>query len=215
MPFKDRSEAGRRLAEESQLRDATDPVVVTLPRGSVPVAIEVARALNAPIDVMPVEEISTPGKPEYVVGAVAESAIHVIESEALEALGVTEDSIAVRVAEATASIARLGKLYRGDDHVLSVAHKTVIVVEDGSTPCPALEAVALALTRRNVDALWLAGPVLPGSPAHGYERVIAVEHDKSIAEDAAFLGLWYDDNSVPSHESAAETLREFRATNPR
>lgn len=212
MPFKDRSEAGRRLAEETQLKDARDPIVVTLPRGAVPVAIELARVLDAPIDIMPVEEISTPGKPEYVVGAVAENAIHVIESDALEALGVTEDSIAVRVAEATASIAKLGKLYRGEEHALSVAHRTVIVVEDGSTPCPTLEAVALALSRRNVDALWLAGPVLPGSPVHGYERVISVEHDETIAEDAAFLGLWYDDNDVPSHELAAETLREFIAS---
>ena len=65
---------------------------------------------------MPVEEIATPGKPEYVVGAVAENAIHVIDADALAALGVTEDSLAVRVAEANARIARLSKLYRGEDH---------------------------------------------------------------------------------------------------
>lgn len=214
MPFKDRTEAGRRLAEESQLQDAENAVVITLPRGAVPVAVEIARALNAPIDIMPVEEISTPGKPEYVVGAVAENAIHVIESDALEALGVTEDSIAVRVAEATATIAKLGKLYRGDDHTaLSVAHKTVIVVDDGSAPCPAIEAVALALSRRSVDALWLACPVLPDGPIHGYERAIAIEHHESVADDVAFLGLWYDDSNVPSHDLAAETLREYVAAN--
>lgn len=212
MPFKDRTEAGLRLAEEPQLKDAKDAVVITLPGGAVPVAVEVARALDLPIDVMPVEVISTPGKPEYVVGAVAENAIHVIESDALEALGVTEDSIAVRVAEATATIARLGRLYRGDDHTaMSVAHKTVVVVDDGSAPCPVIEAVALALSRRSVDALWLASPVLPDGPAHGYERAISIEHHESVADDIAFLGLWYDNSAVPSHELAAEILREFVA----
>lgn len=212
MPFKDRTDAGRRLATEPQLHEAENAVVISLPRGAVPVAVEVARALNAPIDVMPVEVISTPGKPEYVVGAVAENAIHVIESDALTALGVTEDSIAVRVAEATATIARLAKTYRGPDATaISVAHRPVIVVDDGSASGPALEAVALALSRRNVDSLWLASPVLPDVPIHGYERAIAVEHDSAVADDAAFLGLWYDDKSTPSHDAAGETLIEFVA----
>lgn len=213
MPFKDRTDAGLRLAQESQLRELSNTAVISLPRGAVPVAIEVARALAAPIDVIPVEEISTPGKPEYVVGAVAENAIHVIESDALTALGVTEDSIAVRVAESTASIARMGKLYRGPDGAaMSIAHRPVIVVDDGSASGPALEAVALALSRRNVDSLWLASPVLPAAPVHGYERSIAVEHHASVAEDVAFVGLWYDDPATPSHDQAAAALHAFVAS---
>jgi putative phosphoribosyl transferase len=212
VPFKDRNEAGKMLAEQTELRELTDVVVVSTPRGGIPVAVEIARSLRAPVDVMPVEEISTPGKPEYVVGAVAENAIHVIDSDALAALGVTEDSLAIRVAEATALIARLSKIYRGENgSALSVAGQTVVVVDDGSATGPALEAVALALSRRNVSDIWLATPVVPDGVVHGYSRIVTVRRSDDYADGMALVGLWYDDFTAPSHEVAAGELREYVA----
>lgn len=212
MPFKDRNEAGKLLADQSELRELTDAVIVSTPRGGIPVAVEIARALHAPVDVMPVEEISTPGKPEYVVGAVAENAIHVIDSDALEAMGVTEDSLAIRVAEATAVIARLAKIYRGENgSALSVVDRTVVVVDDGSATGPALEAVALALSRRNVADIWLATPVVPDGVVHGYSRVVTIARSEEVADGMALVGLWYDDFTAPSHEVAAGELREYGA----
>lgn len=200
MPFKDRTEAGRRLVERGELREATRPVIVCTPRGGVVVAVEIANALNAPLDVMPVVDLSSPGKPEYVVGAVAENAIHVIDSEALAALGVTEDSLAQRVAEATAEIARLALVYRGSGRgVVPLVGRPVIVVDDGSATAPALEAVAAALTRRNADELILATPLAPNPGLHGYSRVVTVHN----AEELAMIGLWYDDFAAPSDEVAA------------
>ncbi len=159
---------------------------------------------------MPVEEISTPGKPEYVVGAVAENAIHVIDSEALAALGVTEDSLAVRVAEATALIARMSKIYRGDEgSALSVAGQTAVVVDDGSATGPALEAVALALARRNVADIVLATPVAPDGCVHGYSSIVSIVRDQEHADGMALVGLWYDDFAAPSDEVAATVLRSY------
>jgi putative phosphoribosyl transferase len=205
VPFRDRTDAGQQLAEQAELRQLDDPVVVSTPRGGVPVAVEVARALNAPLDVMPVVDLSTPGKPEYVVGAVAENAIHVIDSEALAALGVTEDSLAQRVAEASAQIARLAKIYRGSSgSALSVAGHTVVVVDDGSSTAPALEAVALALSRRNVRDMVLATPLAPDPHVQGYSSVISLHG----GEELAMIGLWYDDFAAPSDEVAAAAFRE-------
>jgi putative phosphoribosyl transferase len=215
VPFKDRSHAGQSLAKLSQLHELDNPVVIALPRGGVSVAIEIARSIGAPLDVMPVEDLCSPGNPEYVVGAVAENAIHVIDSEALAALGVTEDSLAVRVAEVTALIARLSKIYRANPGgALSVAQRPVVVVDDGSATAPALEAVALALSRRNVNSLWLATPAVPEAPVHGYDRMLTVERDADHADGIALIGVWYDDRSAPSDEVAAQMLHEFQAARP-
>lgn len=205
MPFRNRTEAGQMLAARDELREIARPVIVCTPRGGVAVAVEVANALDAPLDVMPVVDLSSPGKPEYVVGAVAENAIHVIDSEALAALGVTEDSLARRVAEATAEIARLALVYRGSGRsVLPVAGRPVIVIDDGSATTPALEAVVAALARRNADHLILATPLAPDPGLHGYSRVVTVHE----AEELAMIGLWYDDFAAPSDEVAAALFRE-------
>src|SRR6187401_60207 len=130
-PFRDRSQAGEELAKVRQLRETECAALIALPRGGVAVALAAAAELGLPVDVMPVEELCTPGNPEYVVGAVAENAIHVIDSEALTALGVTEDSLALRVAEATAVIAKLSQVYRGEmGSALTVAQRPVIVIDD-------------------------------------------------------------------------------------
>jgi putative phosphoribosyl transferase len=162
--------------------------------------------------VMPVEEIATPGKPEYIVGAVAENAIHVIDAAALAALGVTEDSLAVRVAEATARIARLSKLYRGEDHnTADVAGRPVVVVDDGSATAPALEAVAVALARHNVEAIILATPVPPDETIQGYCRIVSVERSAEHADGMALIGPWYDDRTAPSDDDAAEIVHGYAA----
>jgi predicted phosphoribosyltransferase len=118
--------------------------------------------------------------------------------------------LAVRVAEATALIARMSKVYRGEHgSAITVAGKTVVVVDDGSATVPALESVALALTRRNVADIWLATPVAPDGCVHGYSKIVTVSRSGDHADGMALVGLWYDDFTAPSDEVAAEALREF------
>lgn len=212
VPFKDRKHAGHELSESAELQGLGNPVIVALPRGAVTVALEIARKLDAPLTVMPVEEIATPGKPEYVVGAVAENAIHVIEPDALAALGVTEDSLAVRVAEATARFARLSKLYRGEDHnTADVAGRPVVVVDDGSATAPTLEAVAMALGRHKPESIFLVTPALPDDNLQGFCKVVSVDRDSEHADGMALIGSWYDDRTAPSDEVAAELVHEYAA----
>jgi putative phosphoribosyl transferase len=216
VPFKDRKHAGHELSESAQLQDLGNPVIVALPRGAVTVALEIARKLDAPLSVMPVEEISTPGKPEYIVGAVAENAIHVIDADALAALGVTEDSLAVRVAEATARIASLSKLYRGEDHnTAEVAGRPVVVVDDGSATAPTLEAVAVALARHKPESLFLVTPAMPDEGLQGYCKVISVDRNPDHADGMALIGAWYDDRAAPSDEVAAAMVHEYAAARAR
>jgi predicted phosphoribosyltransferase len=193
------------LATRAALRRLHAPIVISLPRGAVEVAVEVAAVLGAPIGVLPVVEISTPGKPEYVVGAVTENSIHVIDRSALAALGVDESNLALRVAEATAEIARLSKIYRGDvSPVRTVADHTVVVVDDGLATVPALGAVALALTKLGANRVLLATPVEPEAKPHAFDDFISVHsHDELDA-----IGLWYDQQNAPSHETAAALLAE-------
>lgn len=213
VPFKDRKHAGHELSESAELQDLGNPVIVALPRGAVSVALEIARALDAPLYVMPVEEIATPGKPEYIVGAVAENAIHVIDADALAALGVTEDSLAVRVAEATARIARLSKLYRGEDHnTADVAGRPVVVVDDGSATAPALEAVAVALARHKPESIFLATPAPPDDTIQGYCSVLTAYRDDEHADGMALIGPWYEDRAAPTDEMAAQMVHEYAAT---
>lgn len=207
MPFKDRKHAGEVLADLPQLKELDAPVVVSLPRGALVIAVEICAALDAPLMVMPVEEIATPGKPEYVVGAVAENAIHVIDAEALAALGVTEDSLAIRVAEATARIAKLAQLYHDPSAELPVlTGRPVIVVDDGSASAPGLETVAVALARHSVHSLILATPAVFEAPVEGYEQIVTVPRS---AEHTELIGLWYDDHAAPDDEEAAAIQREF------
>lgn len=209
MPFKDRKHAGQTLAELPELTQLESPVIVSLPRGAVVIAVEISAALDAPMMVMPVEEIATPGKPEYVVGAVAENAIHVIDARALHALGVTEDALALRVAEATARIAKLAEIYHGTDADFPpLCQRPIVVVDDGSASAPALEAVVVALARHGVDRLILATPASLDGPVEGYESVVTVPRSDEHAE---LIGLWYDDQEAPDDEAAARLQREHIA----
>lgn len=212
MPFKDRKHAGKTLAGCPELGKLDAAVVVALPRGSVSVAVEVAGGLGAPLMAMPVEEIASPGSPEYIVGAVAENALHVIDSDALAALGVTENALAIRVAEATARIARLLELYRGDQQQdVGLDGRPIVVVDDGSASAPALEAVAIALRRHHVASIWLASVLPPETAPAGYDRILGPGRDAEQASALALIGGWFDDPSAPDDEAAAIIVREYES----
>lgn len=209
MPFKNRTEAGSMLATRAGLRRLNSPVVVSLPRGAVEVAAEVADALGAPLDVLPVVDFCAPGKPEIVVGAVAAGSLHTIDRHTLTALGVDEDNLAQRVAEATAEYARLEKVYRGETPARTVADRTVVVVDDGLATVPALSAVALSLTRSGASRILLATPVAPESKPHAFDDVIAVHQHSEVAS----VGVWYERHDAPSHEVAASLINETSPAN--
>lgn len=159
MQFKDRTDAGRRLARRLRGRDFVDPIVLALPRGGVVVGAEVATRLDAPLDVFIAMKIGAPGNPEFGVGAVAEGSDDVVISAHRH--GVSEDEVRA-LAPAVADKVRLrAASYRAGRPAPEVAARDVILVDDGiATGVTALAALR-SLRLRNPRRLLLAVPVGP------------------------------------------------------
>jgi len=130
--FRDRREAGRLLAEKlAAYADRSDVLVLALPRGGVPVAYEVARALGAPLDVFVVRKLGVPGYEELAMGAVATGGVRVLNEQLVERLGIPEQMIDAVAARERQELARRERLYRGGRPPPDVRSRTVILVDDG------------------------------------------------------------------------------------
>jgi putative phosphoribosyl transferase len=178
--FRDRRDAGRRLGERLGDLRSEHPIVLALPRGGVPVAYEVARSLEAPLDVILVRKLGAPIHPEYGIGAVAEEGVRIVDPRALAALGVGEDELARIVASEQAELERRQRLYRGDRPPISVAERTVILVDDGVATGGTAIAAARAARERGASKVVLAVPVAPPDA----ERRFASEVDEFICLEA-------------------------------
>ena len=130
--FADRHDAGRRLAAELQPFTGEPPIVVALPRGGVPVAYEIARALGAPLDILAVRKLGAPGNPEFGVGAIAEDGTAVLDADAARYVGMTRELLDATVAREVDELVRRVEAYRDGRPALDVRGRTVIVVDDGA-----------------------------------------------------------------------------------
>lgn len=177
--FHDRDEAGARLADALAGLDLPDPVVLALPRGGVPVALPVARALNAPLDLLLVRKIGTPGNPELAAGAVVEGAEPVFNREILTALGLTEADFAGAVAAKRREIASRRALWLKGRPVVPRTGKTLIVVDDGIATGATVRAALAGLAEAQAAALVLAVPVAPSDTLATLEplcdRIVCLE----------------------------------------
>jgi putative phosphoribosyl transferase len=204
--FRDRHDAGRRLAALLMQLRPERPVVLGIPRGGVPVAAEVARALGAPLDVTVVRKIGAPQNPEYAIGAVAEGGVHVLSEEAARALGLGEAQRATLVARGEEELRARLRRYRGARPPLAVAGRTAIVVDDGlATGRTALAAVR-SVRRRGAARVVLAAPVCARRPAQQLsdeaDEVACVE----LPSDLWAVGYWYADFTPTSDEEVAALL---------
>lgn len=131
MPFRDRTEAGRRLAERLKSHKGEDVVVLGLARGGLPVALEVARALDAPLDVFVVRKLGTPGQEELALGAIASGGVRVLNRELVRQLGISQEQVESIVAREKQELERREQTYRDGQPAEPLAGRTVIVVDDG------------------------------------------------------------------------------------
>jgi putative phosphoribosyl transferase len=161
--FEDRAAAGRALAQELARRDLVDPVVLALPRGGIPVAIEVARALRAPIDLVLVRKIGVPYQPELAAAAVVNggAAEIIVNEEALALAGVTQAYLEQQTQHELAEIERRRELYLKGRRRVPLEDRTLIVVDDGVATGASVRAALKALRRRHPRKLILAIPVAP------------------------------------------------------
>jgi predicted phosphoribosyltransferase len=205
--FRDRTEAGRRLAERlTAYADRPDVLVLALPRGGVPVAYEVARALRAPLDVFLVRKLGVPGYEELAMGAVATGGVRVLNDQIVAGLRIP-DHVIEAVAEAEQQeLARRERLYRGDRPPPDVRHRTVILVDDGLATGATMQAAIKALRALPPARIVVAVPT--GSP-ETCEQLKAQADDVICAitpEPFHAVGLWYEDFTQTTDEEVRDLL---------
>src|SRR5438093_1765729 len=159
-PFRDRRDAGRRLAAKlAAYANDPDVLVLALPRGGVPVAYEVARALSVPLDVFLVRKLGVPGHEELAMGALASGGLRVLNRAVVDRLGITDQQIDLTAVVEGQVLAERERDYRGDRPPVEVEGKTVILVDDGLATGASMRAAVAALRRRNPRRIVVAVPV--------------------------------------------------------
>src|SRR6266508_24034 len=206
MLFRDRADAGRRLAERLQRYRAEAPVVVGLPRGGVPVAAEVARALDAPLDVLVVRKLGCPWQPELALGAVGEGDVTVLNQQLIAGIGLGREEVeAVARAERAELDRRVGRYRRGRP-AEPVQGRTVIVVDDGLATGFTARAAIGVLRHRGAGRVVLAVPVAPPQAIRVLrgvaDQVVAIETPKRFEA----VGQFYADFPQTTDQEVARLL---------
>ncbi len=206
--FADRKDAGRRLAALlAPLRDE-QPVVLALPRGGVPVAAEVARALRAPLDVIVVRKLGLPFQAELGFGAIGEGGVRLLDSDLVRRVGLTERDITQVEALERRELTRRVRRYRDGRAPIAIEGRTVVIVDDGlATGATARTAVRIARAR-GARHIVLAVPVAPSETVK--ELQAEVDQVVSLVTPPHFVavGLWYRDFGQTSDEEVAALLRQ-------
>ncbi len=214
MPFRDRSDAGRRLGEALKSRRLPRPVVFALPRGGVPVAAEVCAALDAPLDLIIARKIGVPIQPELAMGAVAEGGEPVRNEDIIALVGITQSEFAAVCGQERREIERRRRRYLGDRAQVEVAGRTAIVVDDGIATGATMRAALRAIRARQPRKVVLAVPVGPSSTldalrADADDVVCLEEHEPFGA-----IGMFYRDFTQVTDEQVVALLAQHAASTP-
>lgn len=193
MIFKDRIEAGRKLAEALNSYRGKDVVVLGIPRGGVVVANEVARELEAPLDIVVSRKIEAPGEPEFALGAVTQEGDVIIDRQAAESLGATPQYLDDQIRKKREEVKDRMQILRGDAPYPELEGRTVIIVDDGIATGSSVSAAVMSVKKRRPKEIIVAAPVAPK------DAVETLSEDKtkvvSLETPKAFLaiGEFYQD----------------------
>jgi putative phosphoribosyl transferase len=213
--FFDRTEAGQILAENlSNYADREDVIVLALPRGGAPVAAEVAKRLNAPLDVFVVRKLGLPGHPELAMGAIASGGVRVFNGEVVNALRIPDEAIDAVSAEELIELQRREKTYRAGLTPLDLEGKTVIVVDDGVATGSTMLAAISALRQLNAGRIVVAAPVIAASAYYELRRRADEVAGVITPENFYAVGLWYKDFSQTSDEEVRDLLAQAARHRP-
>ncbi|MEU0336141.1 phosphoribosyltransferase family protein [Streptomyces sp. NPDC006193] len=211
MLFADRTEAGRRLGARLRHLGGRDVVVLGLPRGGVPVAAEVADALDAPLDVCLVRKLGVPGRPELGMGAIGEDGVRVVSQEVLHHTGVGRAALDRVEAHERAELDRRAARYRREHAPVPVAGRTAVVVDDGVATGSTARAACRIARARGAARIVLAVPVAPRDVA----RRLGGDADELVclATPAGFyaVGQFYGDFTQVEDEEVTACLRRAAA----
>jgi len=209
MLFEDRTDAGRRLAQAlGAYAGRSDLIVLALPRGGVPVAYEVARALKAPLDLLIVRKLGTPGNPELAMGAIASGGASVLNRDVVSMYRISDETIEQAAATERRELERRERLYRGDRPYPKLENRCIIVVDDGIATGATMRAGLAALRQQNPACIVVAVPL---APLDTVERLRA-EVDEVIClttpEPFFAVGQGYRDFSQTTDDEVREILAQ-------
>lgn len=205
--FRDRTEAGQELARHlRQYANRPDVLVLGLPRGGIPVAAIVARALHAPLDVLLVRKLGTPGQEELALGAIASGGSRVLNQVVVQELGIPAHVIEEITRREQAELARRERLYRGNRPGFQAQGRTVILVDDGLATGATMRAAIAALRQQRPARIVVAVPVAPPTVCQALGTVADEVICLLTPQEFLGVGRWYDDFSPVTDEEVRGLL---------
>jgi putative phosphoribosyl transferase len=223
--FQDRYEAGRFLASKlDHFNNDPSVLILALPRGGVPVAYEVALALNAPLDVFLVRKMGVPGYEELAMGAVASGGVRILNHEVIQRLGISERMIEAMAQEKLQELERRERIYRADREAIPIEGRRVILVDDGLATGASMRAAVQAVRKRGPKSVNVAVPIGSADTciqlkSEAEEVVCAMTPEPFYA-----IGAWYSDfmqipddevSRLLDHAAHERRVRQVRAKNDR
>ena len=210
--FRDRHDAGRRLADALLAYARRDDVLVlALPRGGVPVGYEVALALGAALDVMQVRKLGVPGHEELAMGAIASGGVRILSENIVEKLGIPDRVIATVAAAEEHELDRRERIYREGRPFPDVRGRIVILVDDGLATGSTMRAAAAALRAQGADRLVAAVPVAPKETCDALRDLVDEVICAVTPESFLAVGEWYEDFTQTSDADVQNLLRRAAA----
>ena len=205
--FRDRRDAGRRLADRlREYAGRSDVIVLGLPRGGIPVAYEVARALRAPLDIFVIRKLGVPWHPELAMGAIASGGIRVLDEYTVRAAGISERDVARVIAAEQEELERRERQYRGARPFPPLAGRTVILVDDGLATGSSMRAAVKAVQGESPARIVVAVPVAPAETCDALGQLADVVVCAMTPEPFQAVGLWYDDFSQTTDAEVRDLL---------
>jgi len=209
MIFKNRADAGRKLAARlTRYADREDVLVLALPRGGVPVAYEVAKALNAPLDVFLVRKLGVPGHEELAMGAIASGGVRVINEELVNYLGIPMEVIDAIAAVEQRELERRAVAYRRNRPPPDVKDRVVILIDDGLATGSTMRAAAASLRLKKPRRIGVAVPVSSPETCDEFRHEVDEIVCAFTPQNFQGVGLWYEDFSQTADDEVRELLRQ-------
>ena len=213
--FRDRIEAGQQLARElAEYANRPDVLVLALPRGGVPVAFEVARALGAPLDVFVVRKLGLPRHEELAMGAIASGGVRLLNRDVIETYGVSRIEVERVTAAERAELERRERHYRGDRPFPDLSGRTVILVDDGLATGATMRAAVEALRLERPARIVVAVPVSAPETCDAFRDIADDIVCASTPEPFYAVGLWYEDFSQTTDEEVHDLLTRAARGHP-
>lgn len=205
--FHHRQEAGQRLAEQlMEFKNKREVLVLALPRGGVPVAFEIAKKLNLPLDICLVRKLGVPDRQELAMGAIASGGVRIINQAVVDWLNISPKTIEKVTETEAKELQRRDRTYRGDKPSPNLENQTIILVDDGIATGSTLKAAIALLKQQHPRQIIIAVPVAPPAIC----RELSSEVDQLVClempDNLTSISLWYDDFSQTSDQEVCRLL---------